>query len=255
MKSIKLLLAALLVALAVPSVHAKAPNLASVLADPTRPKDDIARDEARKPAEMLAFAGVKPGMTVIDLFPGAGYYTRLLSIVAGPTGKIIADVPEEEAVRMSKELTRMLAVVAEPGRGNVTLIHEPLLKPWPKASIDLFWTSLNYHDIGDMGADPVAFNKLVYDGLKPGGVFIVIDHVAATGSGRRDTKPLHRIEPSVVRREVEAAGFVLDGKSQALANPADDHTLRVFDPAIRGRTDQFAYRFRKPITKVGHRRW
>jgi len=230
------------------------PAIASALADQSRPQTDIARDAARKPAEMLAFAGVRRGMKVVDLFPGAGYYTRLLSILVGPTGKITADVPEEEASRMTRELTRMNEVAAEPGRGNVTVIHDPLMKPWPAASIDVFWTSLNYHDVGDMGADPVAFNRQVYDGLKPGGVYIVIDHVAAPGSGRRDTKPLHRIEPSMVRSEVEAAGFVFDGESKVLANPADDHTLRVFDPAIRSHTDQFAFRFRKPVVRSRHRR-
>jgi len=247
------LLAVLLAAIVVPGAPARSPAPASraiqsAIADASRPQADLAQDATRKPADMLALAGVRRGMTVGDLFPGAGYFTRLFSIMAGPGGRVIAQVPQEQASRMPRALARIGEVAAEPARGNVVVSGDPLLKPLAAASVDVVWTSLNYHDIADMGVDISAFNKAVYDALKPGGAFIVIDHRAAPGSGRRDTKTLHRIDAASVRSEVEAAGFVLDRQSQVLANPADDHTLRVFDPAIRGRTDQFAFRFRKPET-------
>lgn len=253
----KPLFAALLAAALVPGGLARTPAspaaaIQSALSDPSRPPADVALDPARKPADLLAFAGIRRGMAVADLFPGSGYFTRLFSITVGPGGRVVALVPDEQASRMPRALTRMNEVAAEPGRGNVTVTHDPLLKPWPAASLDLVWTSLNYHDIGDMGVDTAAFNKVIYDALKPGGVFIVIDHAAAPGAGRSVTKTLHRIDPALVRREVEAAGFRFDGESGVLANPADERTLRVFDPAIRSHTDQFAYRFRKPARP--HRR-
>lgn len=248
------LIAVLLAVAVVPGAPARSPTLSAhviqaVVTDPSRPAADVMLDGARKPAEMLALAGVRRGMTVVDLFPGGGYFTRLFSIATGPSGRVIAQVPEEQASRMPRALTRIGEVAAESGRGNVTVTHDPLLKPFPPGSVDVVWTSQNYHDIAGMGVDIAAFNKVVFDALKPGGVFMVIDHRAAPGSGRRDTTTLHRIDAGVVRSEVEAAGFVLDGESTALVNPVDDHTLRVFDPTIRGQTDQFAYCFRKPAPR------
>jgi predicted methyltransferase len=114
---------------------------------------------------------------------------------------------------------------------------------------DVIWTSQNYHDYPDkfMGpTDPALLNKAVFAALKPGGVFVVVDHVAEAGSGLRDTDTLHRVDPAIVKSQVIAAGFTFDGESDVLRNPADTHTLKVFDASIRGHTDQFVYRFRKP---------
>ena len=125
-----------------------------------------------------------------------------------------------------------------------SLLPQPEMDP---AVSDIAWTSQNYHDLHDIpGADLVGFNKQIYANLKPGGLYIILDHAAAAGSGLRDTNTLHRIDPAVVKQEVTAAGFVFVSENKVLANPADDHTLKVFDPAIRGHTDQFIYKFRKP---------
>ena len=245
----KLLTVALLATALPIAARAQAPAaITAAVADTTRPAEDIALDPERKPAEMLAFAGVKPGMTVIDLVPGGGYFTRLFADVVGPGGKVLPYVPDE-MLKGSKDpqkaLDRLNGTAA--GHPNVYPMHDPMLSPPPAGIADIVWTSQNYHDLHNLpAADLVAFNKVLFAALKPGGVYIVLDHAAAAGSGLRDTNTLHRIDPAVVKQEVLAAGFVFDGESKVLANPADDHTLKVFDPSLRHHTDQFIYRFRKP---------
>ena len=239
----------LLVAIAMPASAASAPSpkaiAAAAVADPTRPADDKARDADRKPADMLAFAGAMPGMTVIDLIPGGGYFTRLFSSAVGPTGKVYAYVPDEMLTKGPGPLDRLAPLAAS--NSNVAVVHNPLMEPGPENSADIVWTSQNYHDLHNMpGVDVVALDRLILKSLKPGGVFIVLDHAAKAGSGLAETNTLHRIDPNIVRQEVIAAGFVYDGESKALANAADDHTLKVFDPSLRGKTDQFVFRFRKP---------
>lgn len=221
-------------------------TIAAAIADPARPAEDLARDAARHPAELIAFAGVEPGDVVVDFMPGAGYFTRLFSNVAGPEGKVYAWVPKgvEDKFNMGEE-----AAAAVAGRANAERLIEPLTGPVSFSNADIVWTSQNYHDLHTAlfgGADVAAFNKLVFDSLKPGGVFIVVDHVAASGSGVEAAEALHRIDPAIVKAEVEAAGFVFEGESAVLANPADTHDILVFDEKIRGKTDQFAYKFRKP---------
>ena len=245
----KLLAAALLAATPLAAIQAAPPAyIAAAVADTTRPADDVALDAERLPAAMLEFAGVKPGMTVVDIMPGGGYFTRLFSDVVGPKGHVISYMPDEY-IAMSKDPQKStdrlmgLAKIAP----NVQPMHDKLLDPAPPAVSDIAWTSQNYHDLHDIpGADLVGFNKQIYANLKPGGLYIILDHAAAAGSGLRDTNTLHRIDPAVVKQEVTAAGFVFVGESKVLANPADDHTLKVFDPSIRHHTDQFIYKFRKP---------
>jgi predicted methyltransferase len=235
--------------LAVPAAYAAPPDdaIAAAVADPSRPAADRDRDAQRKPADMLAFAGVKPGMTVLDMLPGGGYFTRLFSSAVGPTGKVFAYVPDESLARSPKALDAVTAIAAEPAHKNVAPVHDPLMQPGPENTLDLVWTSQNYHDLhNNPQVDLVAFNKLVYRSLKPGGVYVVLDHSAAAGSDPSVTKTLHRIEAATVRKEAEAAGFRFDGESKVLANPADPRTNNVFDPSIRGHTDQFILRFRKP---------
>jgi predicted methyltransferase len=221
-------------------------SIAAAVADKDRPQADKDRDADRKPAEMLRFAGVKSGMTVVDILPGAGYFTRLFSDVVGPKGKVIAYVPDEMLVKSQAGLERANAAAA--GRSNVMVMHSPLMAPNPPGVLaDVVWTSQNYHDLHNMpGIDVVAYNRLVFQGLKPGGVYIVLDHVAPAASGLNDTGTTHRIDPAAVKAEVIAAGFTFDGESKVLANPADKHDLKVFDPSLRGKTDQFVYRFKKP---------
>ena len=229
------------------AAHAASPAIDAAIADTARSAGDRARDADRKPAVMLEFSGVKPGMVVGEILPGGGYFTRLFSDVVGPNGKVIAYVPDEMLAKYPKAINGANAVAAEPGHKNVQVVHDPALAPGPANVADVMWTSQNYHDLHNIpGLDLVAFNKVIYAIVRPGGVYVVLDHSAPAGSGTADTDTLHRIDEATVRKEVEAAGFVFDGESKALANPADPRTAAVFDPAIRGHTDQFVLRFRKP---------
>jgi predicted methyltransferase len=236
---------ALLVA-AAPCAAETPANIAAAIAQPARPEADLARDTTRKPAEMLEFAQIRPGLTVIDVIPGSGYFTRLFAVSVGPKGKVYAYVPTEIAGKFDSEATARKVASAYP---NVEVEIEPLTSSPGAPIADVVWTSQNYHDFHTplLGSpDIAAVNKAVFNVLKPGGLYVVIDHVAEEGSGLRDADTLHRIDPETVKSEVLAAGFVLDGESTALANKDDKHTANVFDPSIRGRTDQFALRFRKP---------
>jgi len=245
-------LAAALVAasvLAAP-VFAQAPAdpVAAAIADTTRPPDDVARDAARKPAVLLAFVDVKPGMAVVDWVPGGGYFTRLFADVVGDEGKVYAWVPAE--LKDKYDLGKNAEAIAIQHR-NVLAVIEPMLATTSIRDADIVWTSQNYHDLHTKGfgdVDTLAFNKQVFDMLKPGGYYIVVDHRAAEGAPVDVAESLHRIDPAIVKREVEAAGFVFDSESVALANPADDHTLNVFDEKVRGHTDQFVYKFKKPAS-------
>jgi predicted methyltransferase len=220
----------------------------AAIVDPARGKDSDA-DARRHPAELAVFAQVKPGETVVDLIPGGGYFTRIFSQIVGPKGHVYAVWPNEYAKEDSDEVPLTQALAKDPHFANVTVLFEPAAQFTIPVKADVIWTSQNYHDYPDpfMGpTDPKLLDAAVFSALKPGGVFIVVDHVAEAGSGVRDTNTLHRIDPAVVMAQVPAAGFTFDGGSDVLRNPADDHKLKVFDSAIRGHTDQFAFRFRKP---------
>jgi len=244
---IRAAISSLALILAATSAYAASPTIDAAVADTTRPAADRDRDAERKPADMLTFAGVKPGMVVVDIMPGSGYFTRLFSNAVGPTGKVVAYEPDEFLTKFPKALDGAKAVAAEPNHKNVETKHDPALAPGPANVADVIWTSQNYHDLHNVpGLDLVAFNKVIYGIVRPGGVYVVLDHSAPAGSGAADTSTLHRIDQATVRQEVEAAGFVFDGESKVLANPADPRTAKVFDPSIRGHTDQFVLRFRKP---------
>jgi predicted methyltransferase len=220
--------------------------VAAAVADPGRPAADVERDAERKPAEMLVFAQVRPGQVVAELLPGAGYFTRLFSKAVGPTGRVYALITQAQA--KGDKPPAIAAVAAEPGYANVKVTPADFAALDLPQKADLVWTSLNYHDLGleRLHLDVAAVNRSVFQALKPGGLYVIVDHAAAPGTGPDVPGRLHRIDPAIVRRQVEAAGFRFDGESRVLRNPADDHTLLVTDPAIRGRTDQFVYRFRKP---------
>ena len=223
--------------------------VAAAVADPDRPEADRAHDADRKPAEVIAFAGVKPGDKVADLIPGRGYFTRIFAKVVGPKGWTYAFFPSDlDAIYVKDKLT--IPPAPDQNYTNVSYIHAPIAKFVAPEKLDLVWTSQNYHDLHDKffgPADVPAVNKAIFDALKPGGIYIVLDHVAEPGSGLRDTDTLHRIDSATVKKEVEAAGFKFVGESNVLRNPADPHTAVVFDKAIRGHTDQFIYKFRKPL--------
>jgi predicted methyltransferase len=225
-------------------------EIAAAVADPARPQADRDRDADRKPAESVAFAGVKPGETVADLIPGSGYFTRIFSAVVGPKGHVYAAAPlkrPDAPPDRPDPAAAVQAIAADPHYGNVTVVQGNLAELSLPTQADLIWTSQNYHDIHNRPKEDIeAFDKKVLDALKPGGVFIVLDHAAEKGSGFRDTNTLHRIDPEAVKKELEAAGFKYVGESEVLHNPSDPHTAKVFDSSIRGKTDQFILKFRKP---------
>jgi predicted methyltransferase len=219
----------------------------AALNDPAR-KDDAANDDRRHPAEVMSFAQVKPGQKVVELVPGEGYWTRIFSGIVGPKGHVYTVWPDEMSKYATKSVAKWQELVKAPPYNNVSILQQPAATQTVSGPVDLVFTSQNYHDYHDKFMGPVdmgKFDKQVFDALKPGGIFLVIDHVAKAGDATA-TEALHRIDPEVVKKEVEAAGFVLDGSSDALKNPADDHKAKVFDPAIRGKTDQFILRFKKP---------
>jgi predicted methyltransferase len=220
----------------------------------SRPSE-IAAEIPMNPAthsELIRFARANAGHTVIDVWPGNGDWTRLLSDVVRPEGRVYAFVPAELAHFKSDPVGQMRALAKEPGRKNVQAVSADLVTlPGGSQASDVVWLNLFYHDLHTAllqtrGATPAAFNRAVHERLKPGGFYVIVDHVAAAGTGSGHAEPLHRIEPAAVREEVEAAGFVLDAESTVLANRDDPHSIRVFDPSIKGKTDRFAYRFVKP---------
>lgn len=226
------------------------PFLLAAVADKTRPVSDTELDANRKPAESMAFAGVKPGDTVIELIPGGGYYTRLLSKAVGPKGHLYSVVPAPRPDTPSGAPDRSLpirAIAAESGYANLTVLVQPIKALDLPTGADLVWTSNNYHDVHNVPAvDLLAFNKSVFTALRPGGIYLVIDHAAAMDAAADVTATLHRIPAEVVMREVTAAGFVLEARGNVLHNVQDTRELKVFDPAIQGKTDQFMLKFRKP---------
>jgi predicted methyltransferase len=225
---------------------------AQALADPRRPAAEVARDPARKPAEVIAFAGVKPGDKVADVYIGGGYYSRILSAVVGPAGHVYGVIPAEMARNCTPTEFAGGHVLEHDARyRNVSVMVQPAVGFATPEPLDTIISSQNYHDLYDRfmeHADVAAIDRAFYRALKPGGVLLIVDHAAEAGSGIRDTETRHRIDPERIRRDLEAAGFVFVGESEALRNREDDHSLRVFDPRIRGRTDQVILKFRRPAT-------
>jgi predicted methyltransferase len=235
------------------SAHADTPTPATVtraIADPRRPAEQVELDASRKPAQLIAFAQLKRGDAIADFMPGNAYFTRIMSAVVGNAGRVYAFLPMEQLAHCPpREVAGTRSLQHDPRYENVSILSDAAANFRVPEKLDLIWTAQNYHDLHDafMGpADVAALNKRFFDALKPGGIYLVIDHVAETGSGLRDTESLHRIDPMRLRQEIEAAGFVFDAESNALRNPLDDHSLSVFDAGVRGRTDQVVYRFRKP---------
>ena len=205
--------------------------------------------ESSKLVELSQFARVHAGSAVMDVWPGSGDWTRLFSDIVGPEGRVYGFVPAELAHFKSDPVGKMRALAKEPGRENVEVVSADLVAlPESSRSLDVVWLHLFYHDlhtplIQTRGATAAGFNRAVYERLKPGGFYVIVDHVAATGTGASRAESLHRIDPAAVREEVETAGFVLDAESTVLAKKDDPHSTNVFDPSIKGETDRFAYRF------------
>jgi predicted methyltransferase len=233
--------------LTAPPSHASDPGrYAAALADPVRTAEDRARDEARHAAETLDFAGVQPGWKVADMIIGGGYFTRILSAAVGPAGHVTAWQPAEFIAFQASYGESLTAADALP---NVDGVQSPIGAPGFPSGLDLIFTAQNYHDLHlEPFADDTAakVNAAAFAALKPGGRYVIVDHEAAPGSDLSAANSLHRIDIEAVKREVQAAGFVLDGESDVLANPGDPRTANVFNPAIRGHTSQFMLRFKKP---------
>lgn len=220
-------------------------HVSAAVADSSRPEADTARDALRKPADVVAFSGLKPGDKIADLNPGSGYYTRIFAKVVGAQGKVFGMVPKSSLERRPEAGDAVKAIAAD----NSNVLFHPITLTAIEApeSLDMIWTSNNYHDFKNRDEGTIAsMNASIFTALKPGGIYIVTDHVAEPGSGGRDTSTLHRVDPMLVKEEVTAAGFVLDGESDALHNADDDHTGKVFEKDMRGHTDRFVLRFRKP---------
>jgi predicted methyltransferase len=213
---------------------------ASVFSQPAAPTVD----PAWKAPEVVEFIGLKKGDKVAEIV--AGRLTASLAQAVGPSGKVYA-IETAEVVKVHPDaLVHMKALASQ--SPNVIVSEDPVASPLP-AGLDAVFIRQNYHDLYDkfMGpADVPGFNKAVFSALKPGGVYVILDHAALAGSGVSATETLHRIDPARVKADVLAAGFKLDGESSILANKADDHTKNVFDPSVRGHTDQFLFRFKKP---------
>jgi len=226
--------------------------VAAALADPARPLDETARDAARHPGEVLAFANVRPADRVADFMSGGAYFTRILSRLVGDRGHVYAFLPQEQLEHCAPaETAGTRTLEGDAHYANVTVLRGAVNRFSAPEPLDLIWTSLNFHDLYDSFMGPANVPEVVaalYRSLKPGGVLVIIDHVAQPGSKVRDTETLHRIDPQVIIRTVLDAGFVLEAQSDLLRNAEDSHALPVFDPAIRGRTDQVLLKFRKPRT-------
>jgi predicted methyltransferase len=230
---------------------APAADVAAAVAAPGRPADQVKLDAVRKPVEVLKFAGLKRGDMALDLFAGGGYYTEIMAKAVGPRGGVVAFEP----ANFMNDKSRAAWAALKARAPNTGVLATPLTAvSLPTAAFDFVMLHLNYHDVywesakfGFPRMDPDAFLRTVYDSMKPGATIAVIDHVASRGGDTRAVvDKLHRIDPAVIKADFARAGFVLDGESDLLRNPADDHTKLVFDPSIRGVTDRVVYRFRKP---------
>jgi len=243
---------AALMAVAVPAAVGAAPAdvKASVAATSARSADNVKLDEFRKPAEVLAFLGLQKGMRVADPFGGNLYWAEITAPAVGPTGRVTIWEPKQ--FYDQKTYDNYMALKA--GQPNVWMRVSPFEAPdIPAGKYDFMLINLDYHDVywesakyGIPRMDPEQWLKVVYDAMKPGAVVGVIDHVANPGDTRATVEKLHRIDPATVKADFKRAGFILEAESKMLRNPADDHSLLVFNPAIRGKTDRFVFKFRKP---------
>ena len=245
MKKISLAAALVAVWLGGAAWAAEVPDyVTQAVADATRPADDRAADAIRAPIDTLVFAGVKPGMVVGELYPCGGYFSRMIADAVGPTGKVYGiDTSRWKGCEAATQK------VVDEGHKNFSFTVNAFGEFSLPVKLDLFWITQNYHDlhIKEYGnVDMAVFNKHVFDALKPGGTYFILDHQAVGAMNDADIAKVHRIAKAQLIAEVEAAGFKLAGEGTFLNRPGDDHTKSIFDPAIRGKTDQYALRFVKP---------
>jgi predicted methyltransferase len=225
--------------------------IAEALASPARLESDRARDALRRPDQVLAFFGIGPGMKVLDLFSGGGYYTEIVSRVVGPEGQVVA---HNNAAYLAFAAEELASRYADQRLGNVErLTAEAADLKLPEASFDAALAILTWHDFyyvdADNGWPPIDEPSLtgrLCAALKPGAVLGVIDHVAVAGADvRESSQNLHRIDPERIKADLADSCFEFEGEINVLRNPADDYGKPMFDPAVRGRTDRVVYRFRR----------
>jgi predicted methyltransferase len=218
--------------------------ITAAVADANRPAEQKAEDAARMPAAVVAFSGMKAGDKVVDFLPGGGYYTRIFSKVVGPQGKVYAAVPAENIARRANAADAVKAIAAQPAYGgNIAVINPSIANFTAPEPVDIVWTSNNYHDLKNANdaAAMLALNKGIFNALKPGGVYFVVDHRAAAGTGFTQTNVSHRIDPEALKAEILQAGFRFDGESNIMLRPNDDLTKQ---SSFEG--SQIIFRFRKP---------
>lgn len=244
-------LAASLCLTAIPALAQTPADYAAAVAAPGRPAEQTALDASRHPAEVLAFLGLKKGMTAADIMAGGGYYSEIMARVVGPAGKVVAYEPTQFAGDDKGKATWAALIGRAPNIGLSTYPFEAFAAP--AASLDFTLLHLVYHDLYWESekykiprADPAAFLRALYAATRPGGIVGVVDHVGAPGDTRATVEKFHRIDPPTVKADFLAAGFVLEAESPLLRTPGDDLSKGVFDPAVRGKTDRVVYRFRKP---------
>jgi predicted methyltransferase len=211
---------------------------------PAQSEDRLA-NPAWKVPQVIEFIAAKRGDKVADIV--SGRLTASLARTVGPTGTVYA-IETAQVAKLHPELLVDIRALAARS-SNIVVTEDPIAAPLP-SGLDAVIIRQNYHDLYDKHMAPVnvaAFNRGVFAALKPGGVYVVLDHAAVAGSGIEATETLHRIDPARVKSDVMAAGFSVDAESSMLANPSDDHTKSVFDPSVRNHTDQFLYRFKKPL--------
>jgi predicted methyltransferase len=251
MKRLVMMLGAVLLAGAPAAATAAQAQIAAAIAAPGRTADNVKLDEGRKPAEVLNFFRLRKGMRVIDMFGANLYWAEIMAPVVGPRGSVTIWQPTQF---LNDDRKKNFAAYAKRQK-NVSLISSPFEAPnLPANAYDFMIMNLDYHDVYLENAerkivrmDPDAWLKTIYAAMKPGAVVGIIDHVALPNGDTRGTvSKLHRIDPEVVKADFLRAGFELTGVRNFLRNPADDHSLIVFDPKVRGKTDRFVYRFRKP---------
>jgi predicted methyltransferase len=250
MRRIGLISACVLLACAASDVQARPADVAAAVSASGRPADAVELDQSRKPAEVLRFLGLEAGDRALDLFAGSGYYTEIMARAVGPKGLALAWNPANFSNDKSRSAWAELKTRVPNSGIFVTPANAVSL---PSDGFDFVLLHMVYHDTYWQSEkysfprmDPAAFLKTVYETTKPGGIVGVIDHVGPAGETRDVVEKLHRIDPAKVRADFEAAGFVFDGASDLLRTSDDDHSKNVFDPAIRGKTDRFVYRFKKP---------
>jgi predicted methyltransferase len=247
-----IILAGLLAAMVPAGAWAEPADVAaSVAATSSRTEANVKLDEGRKPAEVLAFLGLEKGMRVLDMFGANQYWAEIIAPAVGPEGFVVVWQPNQ----FLNEKRRATFAEFAGRQKNVLLINSPFEQPSIGTNAyDLILMNLDYHDIYWESSDrkiarmePDAWLQRLYSAAKPGAVVGIIDHVAAPGGDTRAVvEKLHRIDPAVVKADFQRAGFVLEAESDLLKNPADDHSLNVFDEKIRGKTDRFFFKFRKP---------